>query len=178
MLPDKKKIKLIYEKVHNQNNVYDFGIFAIAFATSIIIYNRCPCSVTYKKELMRKHLSTMYRDNFFQLFPTTNVIPEIVIDDINALVHSKMVISKNFIDEYVNIDINYLETLRDKFRSREATKIYEKHTINGDGSITKVVTKHTKRNDPEAERKVKKSKRKQEKNDGILQRVVDAEKKN
>ena len=175
MLPIKTNINLIYETVHHQNNVYDCGVFSIAFATSFI-FSQCPCSVTYEKKLMRKHLIAMFQNNFLQPFPTVKVIAGIIIDNIYDVRHSNLVISKNFIDEFKNIDINQLEILKDKFLAREAKKLYANYTVNEDGSTTKAQLKSTKK-DSENRKRIRKLIRKQYKDDDILQRVKICRKK-
>ena len=55
-----------------------------------------------------------------------------------------MFISRNFIDEYKNIDINQLEILKDKFLASKARNLYANYIINGHGSATEVQLKSTK----------------------------------
>ena len=42
LFPNKINLQIVFETVQDQNNTYDCGIFAIAFAVSII-FNSCPC---------------------------------------------------------------------------------------------------------------------------------------
>ena len=125
---------------------------------------------------MRKHLIAIFQNNFLQLFPTVKIIAGIIIDNIDDVRHSNLVISKNFIDEFKNIDINQLEILKDKFLAREAKNLYANYTVNEDGSTTKAQLKSTKK-DSENRKRIRKLIRKQYKDDDILQRVKICRKK-
>ena len=48
----------------------------------------------------------MFQNNLLQPFPEIKVISGIVIDDIDDIRHYNLIISRNYIDEYKNIDIN------------------------------------------------------------------------
>ena len=125
---------------------------------------------------MRKHLIAMFQNNFLQPFPTVKVIAGIIIDNIYDVRHSNLVISKNLINEFKNIDINRLKILKDKFLAREAKNLYANYAVNEDGSTTKAQLKIPKK-DSENRKQIKKLIRKQCNDDDILQKVKIAEKR-
>ena len=74
---DEKYIKILYgegvpikfHKVQQQNNVYDCGIFAIAFMTSIC-FGKKPENEKYNLIKMRQHTYKMLKDRELYEFPT------------------------------------------------------------------------------------------------------------
>jgi len=63
---DKKPIR--FPTVQNQSNAYDCGVFAIAFAVSLLFGLR-PDTVMYDHALMRQHLAQMFELNKIEHFP-------------------------------------------------------------------------------------------------------------
>lgn len=68
LFPNIDNLKIVFENVENQDNPYDYGIFAIAFVISII-NDICPCNLKFSQSEMRKHLLNLF-DNFtLEMFP-------------------------------------------------------------------------------------------------------------
>lgn len=68
LFPDSTNIQIVYERVQSQINIYDCGIFSIAFATAII-KNKCPCTLNFSISEMRKHLLNLYQTRTIEMFP-------------------------------------------------------------------------------------------------------------
>ena len=58
-----------FPRVQTQPNTRDCGVFAIAFAVSLL-FNILPDKVTYKHALMRQHLLQMFQSNSIEHFPS------------------------------------------------------------------------------------------------------------
>ncbi|KYN07689.1 hypothetical protein ALC62_01337 [Cyphomyrmex costatus] len=65
---DLKKNPVKFPKVQHQPNYNDCGVFAIAFATSLL-FNVKPETVTYEHRLMRLHLKKILETNLIEHFP-------------------------------------------------------------------------------------------------------------
>ena len=67
LFPNKNAYKITFESVQNQENLYDCGIFSIAFVISLI-FNVCPCELVFDIKLMRKHLLELYNTCTLTMF--------------------------------------------------------------------------------------------------------------
>ena len=63
---DKKPVR--FPTVQNQSNAYDCGVFAIAFAVSLL-FGLQPDKVMYDHTIMRQHLAKMFELNKIEHFP-------------------------------------------------------------------------------------------------------------
>ena len=66
-------LKVTVRAVQQQNNCVDCGVFAIAFATSLM-YGNNPSSVNLKQTLMRGHLASCLTSNVMSQFPKDNKV--------------------------------------------------------------------------------------------------------
>lgn len=67
---------VIYDKVQQQPNMVDCGVFAIAFATSIVNH-RNPADEVYDHAKMRLHLLNILNTTYLEPFPTVVPMPPI-----------------------------------------------------------------------------------------------------
>ena len=70
LFPNKNNLKITFETVQQQDNIYDCGIFSIAFVISLI-FNVCPCGLIFDIKLMRKHLLELYHTSMLTMFPVS-----------------------------------------------------------------------------------------------------------
>ena len=56
-------------KVQRQSNGSSCGLYAIAFAASILT-GKCPTSVTYEQSEMREHLNKCFKNKKMEEFPS------------------------------------------------------------------------------------------------------------
>jgi len=75
-----------FPTVQHQPNYNDCGVFAIAFATSLL-FNIKPDKVKYEHKLMRPHLIQMLETNIIQHFPQN---PQYVVQKILPLIVLKV----------------------------------------------------------------------------------------
>lgn len=66
---DFKNLKVTFSQVQHQSNIIDCGIFAIAYAVSLV-YNCNPETIRYYKPAMRLHLLSIFNAKSLQLFPS------------------------------------------------------------------------------------------------------------
>ena len=62
------RIKIVVQPVQQQTNLVDCGVFAIAFATSLVNAED-PCKVQYDHTLLRSHLKESLMSSNLELFP-------------------------------------------------------------------------------------------------------------
>ena len=62
------RIKIVVQPVQQQTNLVDSGLFAIAFATSLVNAED-PCKVQYDRTLLRSHLKESLMSSNLELFP-------------------------------------------------------------------------------------------------------------
>ncbi|MBW0543504.1 hypothetical protein O181_083219 [Austropuccinia psidii MF-1] len=72
LLPNKRTLNVVYEKVQYQKKHFNCGLFSIANAISIL-NGLCPCTITYDEPSMRSHLTRIFESNEISLFPIINV---------------------------------------------------------------------------------------------------------
>ena len=63
-------LKITFETVQHQDNLYDCGIFTIEFIISLI-FNVCPCGLIFYIKLIRKHLLELYNICTLTMFPVS-----------------------------------------------------------------------------------------------------------
>lgn len=79
----------VFMRVQNQCNGTDCGVFAIAFAVSLL-YNQKPECIVYDQNLMRSHLLKIFQTNMISHFPTINhssILDLQLLEEINERNH-------------------------------------------------------------------------------------------
>lgn len=107
MFPIKDNLKIVYEQVQSQENSYDCGVFAIAFATCLL-HQVCPCTVQFDIMQMRKHLFNIFDTNNIVMFPTVNFHKRNDNSDLFNFYHLHSIVHLEFSDVYKNVNINYI----------------------------------------------------------------------
>lgn len=114
LFPNKENLRVTYEEVQQQTNSHDCGVFAIAFVVSIA-FGKCPCSVKFDINLMRRHLYLMFENFTLAPFPLLNSSNDYMYDLVPINVESRIIThTKNFIEFSLNfsrVNINQLEEL-------------------------------------------------------------------
>lgn len=120
LFPNNRNLKIAFENVQRQNNPYDCGVFAIAFAISII-YNVCPCGLSFDINKMRSHLLSLFQTFTIKMFPLIQNNYQIITEEISPLrniLHSQQFYCMNLNFHTINFD--YLEKQRlDIFRKQQ-----------------------------------------------------------
>lgn len=124
-------IPVVFEKVQQQLNDYDCGVFSIAFAICIVSGIN-PCSVQYDIARMRSHLIEMFRSNCLRNFP---IIHE------NSLRHDGVSPSFTNIGHRGQCDQRLIATVEEGSRALESAK--KKCT-----DLKRVITKQTVTKEP------------------------------
>lgn len=70
MCTEKPSVTVHIMNVSKQAGTQDCGLFAIAFMTSLA-YGNNPTTEVYRQDEMRAHLSTCFKKNVMQCFPTS-----------------------------------------------------------------------------------------------------------
>ena len=65
---EKPEIKVLIQSVQQQTNSVDCGLFAVAFATSLV-FGANPSNATYDQKLMRRHFLTCLEKKVMEPFP-------------------------------------------------------------------------------------------------------------
>ena len=68
-----KQMRYIVKSCQRQENGYDCGVFAIAFATSVA-FGQDPSTIVYDTKLLRKHLVNCLKKGIIDLFPVTAAV--------------------------------------------------------------------------------------------------------
>lgn len=71
LLPNMMTVNVVVEKVQQQQQSFNCGLFAIANALSIY-YRVCPCNIKYDEPMMRNHLEKILKNKCLEMFPTSN----------------------------------------------------------------------------------------------------------
>lgn len=127
LFPNNSDLKITFETVQSQNNTYDCGIFAIAFVVSIL-FNICPCSLSFDIFQMRPHLLKIFETRNIEMFPIQqNYAYEIVSHNYSEMPIRRNVFHKfSFTSEQLILndeDINLIEKNYQKQLMLEQKKI-------------------------------------------------------
>ena len=92
--------------------MYDCGVFAIAFAVSIL-YSICPCCLTYDISGLRTHLLEIYETRQIKMFPIIkNHFQENIYNNFSFNSMLRNIKHKNFLNELqLKFDVEEIKRL-------------------------------------------------------------------
>ena len=134
LFPNNPELKITFETVQSQTNSYDCGIFAIAFAISIL-FNICPCSLSFDITQMRLHLLKIFETRTIRMFPLShNSAYEYINYDFSLIPIRRSIIHKYvFVEQKLHFNAEEINMIERKIQARltfEQNKIinlYSRH---------------------------------------------------